>query len=224
MRFLPLYISLAVVATSAHAGVIVGGTRLIYPAQKKEVSIRVNNPDSLDYLVQSWVDEEGTSQAKAPFLVTPPLFRLDGHSDNNLRVVNTNPALPQDRESLFWLNIKAIPSSSHAASVNTLQIAVKTRIKLIYRPTAVTGTPVEMGDKLHWQARGNNLIVDNPTPFYMNFQAVSINGHKVSNVTYARPKTQTTFTLPANISGSTIQWSLIGDYGTASHSWNQSLN
>jgi P pilus assembly chaperone PapD len=51
------------------------------------------------------------------------------------------PALPQDKESLFWLNIKAIPSASQVD--NTLQIAIKTRIKLIYRPATMKGASLK---------------------------------------------------------------------------------
>jgi P pilus assembly chaperone PapD len=65
-------------------------------------------------------------------------------------------SLPQDKESLFWLNIKAIPSASKQE--NSLQIAVKTRIKLIYRPAALkASTPEEQANKLTWSRSGNKL-------------------------------------------------------------------
>lgn len=68
-------------------------------------------------------------------MVTPPLFRLGAGQENNLRILRTGGNLPEDRESLYWMNIKSIPSTTEKQdNVNTLQIAVKTRIKLIYRP------------------------------------------------------------------------------------------
>lgn len=83
---------------------------------------------------------------KAPFIITPPLYRLDKDQQNVERIVLAG-ALPQDKESLYWLNIKAIPAASRKD--NTLQIAVKTRIKLIYRPAALKGViPEELADKL----------------------------------------------------------------------------
>ena len=111
MRHGYLLSTLLLVAATAHAGVIINGTRLIYQGGKKESSIGISNPDATDYLVQSWADSGGKNLAKAPFLITPPLFRLDAKEDNVLRVVRTGGNLPEDRESLFWLNIKAIPSS-----------------------------------------------------------------------------------------------------------------
>ena len=56
-------------------------------------------------------------------------------ADKNLERIVMTGSLPQGQESLFWLNIKAIPSASK--QMNSLQIAVKTRIKLIYRPEAL---------------------------------------------------------------------------------------
>ena len=44
------------------------------------------------------------------FVITPPLFAMQGKKENTLRIIDaTNNQLPQDRESLFWMNVKAIP-------------------------------------------------------------------------------------------------------------------
>lgn len=224
MRHGYLLSTLLLVAATAHAGVIINGTRLVYLGDKKESSIGLSNPDTTDYLVQSWVDSGGKNLAKAPFMITPPLFRLDAKEDNVLRVIRTGGNLPEDRESLYWLNIKAIPSSKHVEGMNTLQIAINTRIKLLYRPSAVKGRPEEVAEKLEWHREGNDLVVNNPTPFYMNFQSVTLNGHKVTKATWAVPKTETHFALPANTGGNTVAWSIITDYGSISHTLTASLH
>ncbi|BBS36407.1 molecular chaperone [Enterobacter cloacae complex sp. 2024EL-00215] len=224
MRHGYLLSTLLLVAATAHAGVIINGTRLVYQGDKKESSLGLSNPDTTDYLVQSWVDSGGKNRAKAPFLITPPLFRLDAKEDNVLRVVRTGGNLPEDRESLYWLNIKAIPSSKHVEGMNTLQIAINTRIKLLYRPSSIQGKPEDVADKLEWHREGNDLVVNNPTPFYMNFQSVTLNGQKVKKATWAVPKTETHFPLPANMGGNTVAWSIITDYGSISHTWSTSLH
>lgn len=224
MRHGYLLSTLLLVAATAHAGVIINGTRLIYQGGKKESSIGISNPDATDYLVQSWADSGGKNLAKAPFLITPPLFRLDAKEDNVLRVVRTGGNLPEDRESLFWLNIKAIPSSKRVEGVNTLQIAINTRIKLLYRPESVKGKPEDVADKLEWHREGNDLVVNNPTPFYMNFQSVTLNGHKIDKAGWAVPETQTHITLPAHTGGSNVTWSIITDYGSISKSWSTSVH
>lgn len=224
MRHGYLLSTLILVAATAHAGVIINGTRLVYHGDKKESSLGLSNPDATDYLVQSWVDSGGKNTAKAPFLITPPLFRLDAKEDNVLRVVRTGGNLPEDRESLYWLNIKAIPSSKHVEGVNTLQIAINTRIKLLYRPPAVIGKPEDVADKLEWHREGNDLVVNNPTRFYINFQKVTLSGHKVDKATWAAPKTETHFALPGNVSGTNIAYSIITDYGSISQTWSTSVH
>ncbi len=215
--------SLLVMTTAAHAGVIIEGTRLIYQGDKKEASLGISNPDNLDYLVQSWVESADNARDKGPFLITPPLFRLDGKQDNVLRVVRTGGTLPTDRESLYWLNIKSIPSTSREESSNTLQIAIKTRIKLIYRPAGMRGKPDEVADKLRWHKQGNSLVVSNPTPFYMNFQAITVGSKKVDNVTWVAPDSDAHFAVPGGITGSTVSWKIINDYGAVSHAWSAPL-
>ncbi|WP_159284034.1 fimbrial biogenesis chaperone, partial [Klebsiella pneumoniae] len=91
--------------------------------------------------------------------------------------VFTGANLAQDRESLFWLNIKTIPSvKKNEVQENTLQLAIKKRLKFIYRPSAVKGLPEENADKLVWKKIGNQIQVTNPTPFYMNFSVITVGG------------------------------------------------
>ncbi|MDM7011609.1 fimbrial biogenesis chaperone, partial [Klebsiella michiganensis] len=168
------------VGAAAHAGVVTGGTRLIYPGGKKESSLSVTNNDATPYLIQSWVE---SNKGAAPFLLTPPLFRLEGEQQTRLRVIYSG-GLPENKESMFWMNIKAIPSSQAKAGANTLQIAIKTRIKLIYRPKSVQGTPEMVTEQLRWTRSGNTLQVMNPTAFYMNFAEVKVGGAEVKEANW----------------------------------------
>lgn len=208
-----LFISLLLSTVSAYAGVVVGGTRVIYDGGKKESSLSVNNPDNVSYLIQSWIEAGENGAEKAPFMVTPPLFRLDGSKSNVLRIVRAGGNLPADRESLYWMNIKAIPSVEQDSSKNTLQIAVKTRIKFIYRPQGLTGVPEEITEKLVWKRNGNSLTVSNPTPFYMNFQEVKVGNKEVADTTYVAPQSTATFTLPSGVTAGTLTWKIISDFG-----------
>ncbi|MGO4743007.1 fimbrial biogenesis chaperone [Serratia quinivorans] len=196
----------------AQAGVVVGATRLVYDGDKKESSLSVNNPDALPYLIQSWVEPQDGHTEKAPFILTPPLFRLEAGRQNVLRVVRVGGDLPADREAMYWLNVKAIPSAERRD--NTLQIAVKTRIKLIYRPAGLKGLPEDVAGSLTWRRQGTQLTVSNPTPFYMNFQNVTLNGQEVKNATYVAPHGTASFSLPAT-TGTAVSWRVINDFGGA---------
>ena len=196
------------VGAAAHAGVVTGGTRLIYPGGKKESSLSVTNNDATPYLIQSWVE---SNKGAAQFLLTPPLFRLEGEQQTRLRVIYSG-GLPENKESMFWMNIKAIPSSQAKAGANTLQIAIKTRIKLIYRPKSIEGTPEMVTEQLRWTRSGNTLQVMNPTAFYMNFAEVKVGGAEVKEANWVGPGETARFQLPG-VSAGALQWKLINDYG-----------
>lgn len=197
--------------SAANAGVVIGGTRVIYDGNKKESSISVNNPDTTPYLIQSWVETQNGGAEKAPFIITPPLYRLDKDQQNVERIVLAG-SVPQGKESLYWLNIKAIPSAP--AKDNSLQIAVKTRIKLIYRPASLKGViPDELADKLTWQRSGNQLQVTNPTNMVMNFNEITVSGKKLDDVSYVLPGSSARFDLPKGVSGGAVSFKIINDYG-----------
>lgn len=212
---------LMIFGTAAQAGVVVGGTRLIYDSGKKEASIAISNPDKNTYLIQSWVDSHSTdknvSVARAPFIVTPPLFRLDSNQQNILRVVRAGGNLPENKESLFWLNIKSIPSAEKKE--NTLQIAVKTRIKLIFRPGGIKSTLDAAARSLSWEQSGGRLKVTNPSPFYITFFNVKVNGIAVDKATMVAPQSEASFELPARITSGALSWQFINDYGGTSETF-----
>ncbi|MTC69579.1 fimbrial biogenesis chaperone [Providencia sp. wls1914] len=209
-------IMLFALSQSAYAGVIIGGTRVIYPEGNKDVSISVENPDKVPYLIQSWI-ENANEGKQTDFTITPPLFRLNQEKTNALRIFLTQNTLPNDRESLFWLNIKTIPATEKKTE-NSLKIAFKTQMKLIYRPSAISKVDfVEEQKKLTWSKDGQSITVKNPTPYYMNFQSISFNGKKVNDVSYVAPFSSKSFPLNNPEQHGTIKWEVINDYGSANN-------
>ncbi|HHG0471320.1 TPA: molecular chaperone [Proteus mirabilis] len=204
------FISLFIINTS-YAGVIISGTRVIYNEGNKNVSINVKTPDKMPYLIQSWIDDfEEKKQSK--FTITPPLFRLNPDKENTLRIFLTEEGLPSDQESLFWLNIKTIPATEKTE--NSLQIAFKTQMKLIYRPKTLKNVNFEEEQKkLTWSKERGKVIVYNPTPYFMNFQTIKFNGQLVDDVSYVKPFSTKSFDINDNNEHGLISWELINDYG-----------
>lgn len=206
---------LALTTCSAYAGTQIGATRVIYAEGKKEASISINNKDASPYLIKSWV--ENSNIQGTHFMVTPPLFRMDGNQKNVIRIFKANSQLPSDRESLFFLNVTSIPAMNSDDDRNTLQIAVRTKMKLIYRPKALAkNIPEDFSDKITWTVNGNTLTGKNSSPYYMNLAQITLNGKVIpmAENNYLPPMSTSTYELPSNISKSgTVEWSVINDHG-----------
>lgn len=111
------------------------------------------------------------------------------------------------------MNIKTIPSSPDKLGNNVLQIAVKSRIKLIYRPAALKDkAPEDMASQVRFDISGKQIVVSNPTPFYMNFGEIQVGGKKLQNVTYAPPGGTGRFELPPGAAWK-VTFKLINDFG-----------
>ncbi|WP_148250376.1 fimbria/pilus periplasmic chaperone [Raoultella terrigena] len=208
-----LMIATAGFSTVADAGVALGATRVIYPAGQKQVQLAVtNNDDNSTYLIQSWV-ENADGQKDGRFVITPPLFAMQGKKENTLRIIDaTNNQLPQDRESLFWMNVKAIPSMDKSKlSDNTLQLAIISRIKLYYRPAKLALSPDQATEKLRFRRSANTLTLINPTPYYLTVTELNA-GTRVLENALVPPMGEASVKLPPG-AGSEISWRTINDYG-----------
>ena len=168
--------SLALVSVSSYAGIVVNSTRVIYSADQKEVTVGMRNTGKSPSLVQSWIDTGDPSAAPesihVPFVIMPPITRIDGGKGQTLRLVYTGGDLPKDRESVFWLNILAVPPKKLDTSNHYLNVAYQTRVKLFYRPTGLKMSPERVAEKLQWKIEAHTLIAYNPTPYYISLANV----------------------------------------------------
>jgi len=200
-------------AVNAEGGISLGATRVIYPAGAKQASLAINNSDKKSrFLISSWVEDEQGQKVKT-FAVTPPLFVSEPDSENTLRIIYVGPPLPGDRESLFWLNVKAIPSvdKESLAGKNVLHLAILSRIKLFVRPSTLSELAKEAPAALSFAREGNTLKINNASPFYLSLVNVYINQRKLDNVMVA-PKKSTQVALPSDIRGD-LTFQTVNDYG-----------
>ncbi|WHP29733.1 molecular chaperone [Trabulsiella odontotermitis] len=202
---------------SMAAGIQIGKTRVIYDAQKKEVALPlINKGSELPWLIQSWVDS-GDGKTRGPFIVTPPLFRLDARTEQSLRIVWSGGALPLDRESLFFINVRTIPASDkNDDDKNVLRLIYKTRLKLFYRPEGLPGTPTEACEHLQFSLNGTMLQVSNPSAYHIVFDSLYVSDRLLPNADTVAPKSTTSLPVPAAISSRNVAWRCITDYGNAS--------
>ncbi|WP_335950267.1 molecular chaperone, partial [Klebsiella michiganensis] len=106
-------LSFITISFVAHSGVVVDSTRHLYKEGAREISANIENKDDTPYLIKSWVEApEGTKDSF--FMVTPPLFRLEGKQTNTVRVFPNAyiSKAPKDRETVYFFNVMSIPPTS----------------------------------------------------------------------------------------------------------------
>lgn len=219
---LPLLLCLAglllLFSALAQAGVVIGGTRFIYVGGQKSISVPVRNTSSAPFLINArvtsggkWAGAAQAGEGELPFVVTPPLFVIQPQRENTLRVISTGVALPADRESLFTLSIAAIPSRK--AEANSVQLAVRMTLKLLYRPAGLKGTSASAYRALRWRREGAALWVSNPGPYYVTLFQLSIAGKSLENAGVVAPFEQRRFSGCPSSQPCLLRWQSINDYG-----------
>ncbi|ESN53166.1 molecular chaperone [Enterobacter sp. MGH 16] len=202
------------------ASVIIDGTRVIYPSDAREVTVKLTNTGKRPVLVQSWLDtgnpDEMPDKVITPFILTPPVNRVDAGKGQTLRINGANTkTLRQDRETVYWLNVLEIPARPEQAKSheNYLQLAVRSRIKLFYRPSGLQGDANRAPEQLKWQAQAGNLVVTNPTPFNVSLTQITFNGKTVA-ADMVSPQGQRTIKAAVS-SGSKITAYWVNDFGAS---------
>lgn len=163
-------------AESAHAAMTLNTTRVIFDTRFKEASLEAFNRSGQPILLQSWLESDTDAQAPVPFAVSPPLAKMPGESRQKLRVLYQGSGVPGDRESVFWLNVQEIPQSSQQQ--NVLQLAIRQRIKVFYRPPGLQGTANEAPAQVAWQLvstpAGTVVRAHNPSAYHVNLAQLKL--------------------------------------------------
>ncbi len=212
LSFLSAYSSIA------SASIVIGGTRVIYPQAEKNVSVQLTNEGDSPVLAQSWLDD-GNSEAnpqtlQVPFLLSPPINRIEPKKGQTLSISYTGKALPVDRESVFWLNVLEIPAKTKSAD-NMLQMAFRTRIKVFFRPSGLKGTPAQAVEQLNWSMSGNQVKAANASPYHVSLVRVGIKGdtRKPAEGKMIAPAGSELFNVPGAARGKTLNVQWVNDYG-----------
>ncbi|ENS0954010.1 fimbria/pilus periplasmic chaperone [Escherichia coli] len=193
---------------AAQGAISLDRTRAIFNGGEKSMTLNITNDNKqLPYLAQAWIENEKKEKiTTGPIIVTPPVQRLEPGSKSMIRLTSAPDisSLPQDRESLFYFNLREIPPKSDKA--NVLQIALQTKIKLFYRPKSIEAKPNAVWqDQLVLNKTKEGYRIVNPTPYYViviglggsekqakesDFEAVMLSPKSTQTVksgTYSRP-------------------------------------
>lgn len=213
---------MAMTAPSAQAAVALDRTRAIMTGDDKSISLNVSNENTqLPYLAQGWIENAQGEKISDPFTVLPPVQRIEPGAKSQVKIQSlpSVATLPQDRESVYYFNLREIPPKSDKP--NTLQLALQTRIKLFYRPKAIIPTREQLDnpwqEKITLNRQGDQFTVTNPTPYYVTLVDAqpSKDGKTVTGFepVMVAPKSSEVLSGSANSLGNHPVLTYINDYG-----------
>lgn len=208
--------------TYVSAAITLDRTRIIFNGDQKSTTITIYNKNKdLPYLAQAWLENTQNQKNNLPFVVVPPIQRVEPNQASQVRIeaLPSLAQLPQDRESVYYFNLREVPPKSDKA--NVLQIALQSRIKLFYRPSNLMMTSNEMINK-PWQAelvlikKGNKLFAKNPTAYYTTIIGVKNSKNQPIDNFQAEmisPFSEQEFPVNFNILGNNPTLTYVNDYG-----------
>lgn len=208
--------------SSANAAIALDRTRAIINGDEKSISLNISNENKqLPYLAQGWIENEKGEKITKPFTVLPPVQRIEPNERSQIKIQSLPDvmSLPQDRESVFYFNLREIPPVSNKP--NSLQLALQTRIKLFYRPKLIIPSREQLENpwqkELTLNRQGDKYIIKNPTPYYItivdaqeNKNAQTVKGFEPLMIP---PKSHQTLNFSAALLGNRPILTYINDYG-----------
>lgn len=139
-------------------------TRYIFTGNKDSLNITVTNNDKeRTFGGQAWVDNIIEKDTRPTFVVTPSFFKVKAQGKQTMRVIAASDHLPQDKESVYWLNIQDIPPAMKGSGI---AVALRTKIKLFYRPESLLEGRKGAEQGITQQSRPDGKVVlVNTTPY-----------------------------------------------------------
>ncbi|KOO13929.1 type 1 pili chaperone protein FimC [Vibrio xuii] len=207
----------------AHAGVRPINTREIITTSK-EHQVDIINDSAGEYLVQSWIEDSDENTSDLPLVLTPPIFKLGANEQGFVRILPIESKLAKDRESIFFLSVQEIPRKSETDQ-NQLNIAVRTRIKIIVRPEQFNLPGLlDAAEQLSWKVIEEDgkryFQATNNSPYYLSLghlKAVSGSASKMLDDRFnmTPPFSQQRYAVPSelNVKNMTLEFGIINDYG-----------
>lgn len=210
----------ALTAQQTYSAVALDRTRIIYDGGQKNVSLNISNQNKeLPFLAQSWLEDEQGVKVNGPLIALPPVQRIEPGAKSMVKLQSMPEvrSLPQDRESLYYFNMREIPPRSDKP--NVLQIALQTRVKLFYRPDAIRpeSNIDEEFKKISLTPQGSFYLVNNDTPYY--FTVINASSKKTTDVDpkfvvqMIKPLSHTRLDVDPSAMGDHPVLTYINDYG-----------
>lgn len=222
-NFFPLAVILCSLTSGANAALTIDRARIILNEEDNAVSPNIRNNNTKNpFLAQIWFENNLGEKISTPLIALPPLQRIEPGGKTKVRIQAISGAenLPKDRESVFWLNLREIPTVSDKK--NVLSLVMQSRLKVFYRPAALKVDIMEEvvpgADKLTLIRQGNTVKVKNPTPYNFTFVEARTSDNAVAMSDFApvmvAPKSEDQLNISSEKLGNTPTLLFVNDFGS----------
>ncbi len=213
--------------TAFHASAVVNAekTRVVFNSGSIAESLSLVNSEKEPVVVQVWTDNGDPTvspdKVHTPVVINPPVFKMKPGEMRNIRLLMVSAgSLPQDRESLYWLNIYQIPPNTETQHKDEKRVVLplKIRMKVFFRPEKVGELKESDAQKLQFsidrEAGSKTLLIQNPTPWHLTLSSLRSGETELPGVMVA-PFTSERVEIPAgkNLSDK-VEYDVINDNGT----------
>ncbi|URQ59582.1 molecular chaperone [Pantoea alhagi] len=204
------------ISGQAQASLILDQNRVVLSANEGGMGVvKVDNPTDRDYLIQSWITTDNNGVQEALF-VQPPLVKIKAHQKVALHIEAIDSSLAeQPQEQLYRLNVKEIPKVEEKSG-SQLILVMLTKVKILYRPAAVSPEMGNQYTKLTWKKVAGKLQVYNPTPYYVTFSKVWEGNDTAHALDADMVGPHSTMLIKGYHGASDINYRIINDYGDIS--------
>ncbi|HFK8543957.1 TPA: molecular chaperone [Proteus mirabilis] len=215
----------------SYAGLSLSQSRIIFSEGDKSQSVQINNDTDNLYLSQNMVTADLDGKKNEHFIVLPPLKRLDPQSSVSIKILPRSlNQLPSDRESLFFFTAYLIPETKNDQKNNNVDLSLKINmvtkiiIKGFYRPKNLTTTSLDSNaKKIIFKKVGNNVQIDNPTPYYFTISNLKFDGKSYQSANAPMVAPFSSVDLAINKSIKQASWQYINDFGGLSNTFENKI-
>lgn len=211
--------------------------RLTYISGTKSISVSLRNTDTQPYLIQAnmkWLDEKTglntiEKEEKPPFVVTPPLYKISSDEYYSWRIFFSGKgnSLPNDRESVFLVQLKAIPSTIPSQDAVQFTVMRALLFKVYYRPNQLEDIKLaDVAKQLSFRRENNQLVVKNNTGIYATFNSLFIGNYRLKDeqlYVSVPPFSEQRYEIPKDIKGD-VTWDILDEYIFPTEKHTASLN
>ncbi|WP_210501869.1 fimbrial biogenesis chaperone [Pantoea ananatis] len=202
--------TLFLVSSMSQAAVVMNASRIVMEGTL-EKTITFDNTSENPFIVQI----EPDNARKPDFIAIPPIFKIKEKGGQTVKIRLLSATLPQDKESLFYLNFTQVPGLKKSEIDDSrLNIIVKSRLKIIYRPKSVNAFSDKEQHNVFYSFHNGMLAVSNNSPNVLSIREIQNGKHIIAENLTLNPGE----TFSKEIKGSTLSGPLhavmISDYGT----------